>query len=58
MLRMAIIVFLPVSLVRAQASDALKLEKTIELPEVQGRIVDMLGVRLGSDYPAFCPDRS
>lgn len=50
MLRMAIIVFLPVSLVRAQASDPLKLEKTIELPEVQGRIdhmsLDVKGERL------------
>jgi len=49
-LRTAIIVFLPVSLLRAQASDPLKLEKTIELPEVQGRIdhmsLDVKGERL------------
>ena len=47
---MAIIVFLPVSLVRAQASDPLKLVKTIELPDVQGRIdhmsLDVKGERL------------
>lgn len=50
MLRMAIIVFLPSSLVRPQASGPLKLEKTIELPEVQGRIdhmsLDVKGGRL------------
>jgi YVTN family beta-propeller protein len=44
------LIFLPVTLANAQATQPLKLEKAIELPEVQGRIdhmsVDVRGERL------------
>lgn len=40
-MRLAILLLLSTSLVRAQANEPLKLEKTIQLPEVQGRIDHM-----------------
>jgi YVTN family beta-propeller protein len=49
-MRLAILLLLSTSLVRAQANEPLKLEKTIQLPEVQGRIdhmsIDVTGQRL------------
>jgi DNA-binding beta-propeller fold protein YncE len=49
-MRLAILLFLPATLVKAQANEPLKLEKTIELPGVQGRIdhmsLDVKGQRL------------
>jgi DNA-binding beta-propeller fold protein YncE len=48
--RLAILLLLPATLAKAQANAPLKLEKTIELPEVQGRIdhmsIDIKGQRL------------
>lgn len=40
-MRVALLLFLTATLVRAQSTDPLKLEKTIELPGVQGRIDHM-----------------
>lgn len=49
-MRLAILLFLSASLVRAQATEPLKLERKIELPDVQGRIdhmsIDVKGQRL------------
>jgi DNA-binding beta-propeller fold protein YncE len=49
-MRLAILVLLSAGLVKAQTKEPLKLEKTIELPEVQGRIdhlsIDVNGERL------------
>jgi YVTN family beta-propeller protein len=49
-MRFAILFFLTASMLKAQATAPLKLEKTIELPEVQGRIdhlsIDVNGQRL------------
>ena len=49
-MHLAILLFLPATLVKAQATEPLKLEKTIELPGVQGRIdhmsLDVKGQRL------------
>jgi DNA-binding beta-propeller fold protein YncE len=49
-MRLAVLLFLSVTLAKAQATGPLKLEKTIPLPEVQGRIdhlsVDVKGQRL------------
>jgi YVTN family beta-propeller protein len=48
--RLAILLFASATLVRAQAVEPLRLEKTVELPEVQGRIdhmfLDVQGQRL------------
>ena len=40
-MRLAILLFLSATLVKAQSTEPLKLEKTIELPDVQGRIDHM-----------------
>lgn len=49
-MRLAILLLLSATLVRAQSTEPLKLEKTIELPDVQGRIdhmsIDVKGQRL------------
>ena len=49
-MRLTILFLLSASLVKAQASEPLKLEKKVELPEVQGRIdhmsIDVNGQRL------------
>lgn len=49
-MRLTMLLFLSVTLVRAQSTEPLKLEKTIELPDVQGRIdhmsIDVKGQRL------------
>src|SRR6266566_2819007 len=46
----AMLLFLSATLVKAQANEPLKLEKTIQLPDVQGRIdhmsIDVKGQRL------------
>src|SRR5262249_46057424 len=48
--RLAIVLFLSAVVIRAQTPEPLKLEKTIQLPEVQGRIdhmsLDVKGQRL------------
>ncbi|HVH69644.1 MAG TPA: hypothetical protein VNB49_00855 [Candidatus Dormibacteraeota bacterium] len=49
-MRLAALLLLSTTLVRAQSTEPLKLEKTIELPDVQGRIdhmsIDVKGQRL------------
>ncbi len=49
-MRLVVLFFLSAALVKAQATQSLKLEKTIELPDVQGRIdhmtIDVKGQRL------------
>lgn len=49
-MRLVMLLFLSVTLAKAQGSEPLKLEKTIQLPEVQGRIdhmsIDVKGQRL------------
>src|ERR1700758_5117840 len=49
-MRLAVLLFLSATLVRAQSTEPLKLEKRIELPDVQGRIdhlsIDVKGQRL------------
>src|ERR1700758_1738851 len=49
-MRLAVLLFLSATLVRAQSTEPLKLEKRIDLPDVQGRIdhmsLDVKGQRL------------